>query len=239
MLRASVKAAALAEKIAVVMRELTSDAESEVEVLKRVRIDTIGKRKRHDHHMVIHRQTENAIANYFWQQKDLEAAELEAEELMNVVLRDTRSTIDSGVVALEHKALTQEQSRNFVIAVQNIVTSFVEKSQVESMYESALRSKNLTSRAPRKEGHSNPTTSGVVSRNSETSQLATPYQIAMMSKIGPNILVADENNLASHESQSSPSARKRRRLWWPFRRSKRVPKSTSPRQMNALPSSPK
>ncbi|GBG33939.1 Hypothetical Protein FCC1311_101622 [Hondaea fermentalgiana] len=91
------RAAVAAEKVALQLRELTSDAETERDLLLSIRKHSktvaAAGRSTNDHYMVIKRQTDNAVSSFALMRKEMEDAETQAESLMEQARRELRRAV--------------------------------------------------------------------------------------------------------------------------------------------------
>jgi len=96
------RAAVASEKIALQLRELASDAETERDLLVSIRKDAKahaaagiapGKQARDQHYMVIKRQMDNAMKSFKFLREEMEEAETKAETLMEKARRELRRAV--------------------------------------------------------------------------------------------------------------------------------------------------
>jgi len=236
---AACKAAVYAEKVALQLRELASDAEIERNVLVSIKKRAMQDPSSHEHPMVIRRQAHNASATFSLLREEMSAAETRAERLMEVSRQEIRVAMEK--YALCRRTTTEKNSRHELDEIMASMTSQIDAQimvpvqwgyHVKRAKQLAKNHGNLTRQGSDESGVSMDARAtpydramqqkGIVSPPASASELDEGKNSSADKKVANNILQTSQIPFTSSRSAGavttslSDSQRTRKRKWWPF-----------------------
>jgi hypothetical protein len=215
------EAAHAAERFALQLRDLTSAAQTENDLFVQLRRFTQGAQPgggKHDRHMVVKRQADNAHGAFRWLSRELEGAETQAERLIDSTFAEARGAVQRLVACraavVQHARSTDEVDKELDALEEKLaagVSGIVDQSKVQYLLRMGRETAGVPELRKTDSAHALSQLGSARELGKQGGahavnplQYETPYRRAMISKHGPSILAQDERNGLDEPAQQPP-----------------------------------